>query len=260
MKRFLATLALLAVTSTLTLPAAAESPKNQEVDPDTLRIVWGDEAHRDPSFIPQALIGDLDLTSPETVDLSHLPMTDSQKYSFKFFLFAEPDGPDGCFLPHIAGRVAVKGWKPLGLSELLARKPLATTGVVRKIVPGWLTGIAMAGNLVFVEVDEPLRDTDQVTTAGQPLLFIQTSGAELVISGKRICSPKNSDYQVRVGSQVLLFGVADGRNVGGIIGRVFEIRDSVVYPTPQIELRKEAGPIPLWELRRQMEKFAELER
>jgi len=188
-------------------------------------------------------------------------MTESQKARFKFFLFVEPDGPDGCFTPPMAARRPPAA-TDLSIAEFVARMPLATTGVVRKVVPGWLTGVAMAGNLVFVEVDELLRDIDTVASAGQPLVFLQQAGAELVISGKRICSPKSDRFQAKIGSEVLLFGFGDDSDPDWIRGQIYEIRDATVYPYRKSEVLKASAldPIPLWKLRQQMETLAELKR
>jgi len=255
-------LCLLAATAALTLPAAGRSPAKQEVDPDTLRILWADEEQLWPNFIPQALIGDLDLTSPETVDLSHLPMTESQKARFKFFLFAEPDGLDGCFIRPRAFRTADPNEKNLSVIELLTINPLVTIGTVLKVVPGWLTGAARPANLVFFEENETLRDLHQVATPGGTLVFIQASGAELVISGKRLCSPKTGVFEVSVKNEILLYGLLNDVVKDHILGRFFEIRDGLVCPHAHQKLLKESelDPIPLWELREKLKRFAELER
>ena len=244
------------------LPATARAPKNQEVDPDTLRVLWADEAHTWPNFIPQALIGDLDLTSPETVDLSHLPMTEGQKASFKYFLFYEPDTPDGCLRDPIAIRAPGPKDKSLSLVELLAVDPLITTGRVVKLVPGWLTGAAMPANLVYFEVDKTIKDLEKVAAPGRTLVFVQTSGAELTISGKRLCSVKTGSFDASVRDEVLLYGVPNDAVEDHILGRVFEIRNGLVYPNPQQKLLKESAlePIPLWELREKLERFAEIDR
>ena len=263
MKRCTLGIYLLAAMAAFALPAMARAPKNHEVDPDTLRVLWADEAHQWPSFIPQALIGDLDLTSPETVDLSHLPMTEGQKASFRFFLFAEPDGPDGCFLPPISIRAPGPEEGSLSVPELLTQEAaLATTATVRKIVPGWLTGVNRPAKMVFVEVNEPLRDLDSVAVPGQTLVFIQRSGAELIISGKRLCSPKSGEFEPVVDDQILLYGIGDEFESDRVAGRVFKIRRGSVYPNPQQKLLKESElvPIPLWELREKLALLPETDR
>ncbi len=254
-------LCLLAATAALTLPAAGRSPARQEVDPDTLRVLWSDKEHRWPAFIPQALIGNLNLTSPETVDLSHLPLLEGQKADLKFFLFAEPDGADGCFTPPIAEHLGLRD-ASLDLRELLATEQVVTTGIVRKVVPGWLTGVDMAANLFFVEVDEPMHNVENLAIPGQTLVLIQRSGAELVISGKRICSPKTEEFLPTAGSRVLLFGTSHETDADRLRGRIFEIRDGRVYPNQHYEALKasELAPIPLWELRQRLETVTEPER
>jgi hypothetical protein len=173
----------------------------------------------------------------------------------KFFLFAEPDGPDGCFLPPIASIAQVKGFKPLGLVELLANKPLVTTGVVRNIVPGWTLGVVMPSNMIFVEVDEVLRNRDGIAIPGQRLVFLRRSGAEVVINGRRYCSPKTDPFDLSVGSRVLLYGLDHRSDVDRVRGRVFEIRDEKIYASPDSEMQEGEEPIPLWQLRQRMEEL-----
>ncbi len=253
---------LLAIMAALTLPAAARSHEKQEVDPDTLRILWADEAHQWPEFIPQAVIGDLDLTSPETVDLSHLPLTESQRYSFKYFLFAEPRGSRDCFKLPIIELIVRKEDLKLSTLALLAKERLVTTGVVRKIIPGWEIGFEMPAKMIFVEVVEVLRDLSQVAIPGELLVFIQISGGELVISGKRLCSEHTGDFEATVGDEVLLLGSRNSSDADYIGGQVFWIQDSLISPNPDYGFshRKEAEPIPFWKLQEEIQKLAELER
>ncbi len=262
MKRSLASLALLAAAAALTLPASAGPDKHHDVDPDTLRILWNDEEHQWPDFIPQVLIGDLDLTSPETVDLSHLPMTESQKYRFKFFLFAEPRDSEDCFKLPIIEPIVRKEDLKLSTLELLAKERLVTTGVVRKIIPGWEIGFAMPAKMIFVEVVEVFRDASQVAIPGELLVFVQISGGELVISGKQLCSEKTGDFEATVGDEVLLLGSRNSSDADYIGGQVFRIHDSVIYPNPDYGFShlKEADPIPFWKLQEEIQKLAELER
>jgi hypothetical protein len=251
-------LALALLVGPMAVAAQAAPLDNRErEDPDSLRVLWSKVDPPQVVFVPQDLIGDLDLSSAEAVDLSHLPLSDSQQYALKFFLLSEPDGPDGCFLLPIAGRAQAKGFQPVGLKEFLARKPLASIGVVRKIVPGWATGIDMPANLVFVEVQEPLRDVHGIAVSGQFLVFIQVSGAELTISGRRYCSPQLEPFETKVGSQVVLYGVGWGREPDTVIGGVFEIRDEMVYPGSDSELRQQEVPVPVWQVREHVEDRAE---
>ena len=260
MKRCTLGIYLLAAMAAFALPAMARAPKNHEVDPDTLRVLWADEAHQVPSFIPQALIGDLDLTSPETVDLSHLPMTQGQKASFKRILFYKPTTTDGCLPSPIVVHMGAKEGS-LSAIALLGNERLVSSGTVRKVIPGWLTSVSMPVNLVFFEVGEIFRDLDYVSSTGETLIFIQQSGAELIIDGKRICSPKTGVFQLSKGDTVLLFGFAAGPDTDKVIGGGFEIRDSAVYPDPGSRFLKNSDtePIPLSELRKRLESFAGLD-
>ena len=264
MKRSLAraALALLAATVAFTLPASASSAKDQEVDPDTLRILWSNNAHTTPAFIPQALLSDLDLTSAETLDLSHLPMTGSQKTGFKSLFFDEPLDSTDCFQLPIIDFLRHKEDLKLSTLELLAKQRIVTTGVVRKIVPGWLTGIDMPGKMIFVEVVEVLRDKAQVAVPGEQLVFTQISGSELVIGGKRLCSVKTGDFEAAVGDKVLLLGSWHLSGADYVGGEVFRIQDSLIYPNPNYGYghQKNSGPIPFWKLREEIETLAELER
>ncbi len=253
---------LLAATTALALSAQEGNETEGSMNPDYLRILWADEEQQDPIFIPLDLIGDLNLTTPETVDLSHLPMTEAQQDQLRAFLAFQLETPEGC-IPGPFGFVPLP-YPPerLSLSQMLRRRRLVVTGIVRNIVPGWSPGIGTPVTLIQFEVGEVLRDTDGIATPGQLFVYLKEPGDEPGFGGRQMCPRRTDEVQPRKGSHFLAFGF--GGREGGDDDRIsvtlFEIRDSFLFANPlHMSLKaSESGPIPLWVLPEQMEHLGAL--
>ncbi len=252
----IAAAALLSVFA-LSLPSAHGQSSDPKED-----LIWADESLNFPRFIPEGVLvhstvaelkeGNVDgiaFATDSISTLAYFVQSNRDRHQGKPGVY--PPLVDGCFKPPV-GDTFTEQPQPgsLTFKDLVLRSDLSVTGVVRRAVPGWYTGLSVVATLVFLEVDQVLRDTTGKAVPGQEISFLQLNGG-LQIEEVRVCTVIPGQLVVRKGDRIVLNAVDDSEHSRFVWAKQwFLLHDGKVLPNPDCKLLSNREAISLTALKK----------
>lgn len=195
-------------------------------------IIWADEKHRRPLFIPQALLA----------SGMALPLKFSLQDHLDLRLLGRPRGASTCdYLEPSIGQGTLPDASDL--KDLVTSSPVAVVGKIVRTEPGWDVRLRHVVTKVHLEVTVPLKGT---FTIGSKIDFLSPGGS-MRLADKDLCTtPRKEFYQPRVGDEVVVSAepsVANPRLLESPY--VFPLSEGKVQPEPYPDLLPEQKPILL---------------
>ncbi len=248
-------------------PSFADLQRSEPASGDSAyaeRIVWNPKVPGEALFVPRAIL--------EATPVAELPLADLSKLwlLWQVGLAEAPDlwwaqgkmNPErwrreqrarktepirDCEVPRILFRVSRASGGGGPIAKRLQFQDAAFLGTVAAVVPGW-AGAPV--EIVYLRVDEILRDHKGVLTVGQVIHQFRPAG-EVVVAGRTFCAERDAwEIETRPGDTVLIGGHLDGRS--GRLFATFEflVRDGLIQNRPASGT-SDRLPMPLAELREQ---------
>lgn len=231
-----------------TAQESAPAPPAEQEQPDYLdysdQVVWNSHAPTRALFLPQSVL--------DTTPLKELPLLPRYIQSVEGSVnLSEADRrrsrPDPCSVAYEDPVVLRTIDSPPTIPEWIASQYLAFLGTVIDTVPGLGTwGKPRPVTLVYVQVEEILRDGDDSLQLSQVLAYFQED-ARIELNGKKHCSklPRGADL-AEVGERVLFTGARYGGHEFFLsAGYVFPVREEKVLPLSWTPHFRNAEPASL---------------
>jgi hypothetical protein len=200
-------------------------------------ILWADEEHSVPLFIPRSLLASRLV----------LPVGFSSQDHLDLRLSGKPRGASTCdFLEPSSGQGSLE--EPSSLEDLVNSSPVAVVGRIVSTEPGWDTRLRHVVTKVEVKVTDTIKGA---FLPGSRIEFLSPGGS-MSLAGKSICTtPREGFYRPEAGDQIVVSAelsaaeplAGDPRLLEAPY--VFPLREELVLPEPYPALRIEQKPVAL---------------
>lgn len=220
-------------------PAPTAMPEEGEHLPYSERIVWNPSAPQQALFLPQSVL--------DAVPLEELPVTRVEiREAMKLAEEARRrHGPDHC-LHQFHQQPAAEAGPTNAVQESVASSFTVVVGTVLDTVQGWNAWYGEPATLVYVRVEEILRDEQDSLRHGQLLAYLEDSGV-VEVEGMEVCSslPAEADL-ADPGERVLVTGGRyDEHDFFFSAASVLPVRGEKVMPLRWKSYFRNAEPTPL---------------
>lgn len=232
--------------------AGVETEELQQVDEcEEPGLIWMDASREKAIFISEEKLNNQSLEKIPNIQSLEMSLRIRQQPGIYGYMF------HGGVVPECENRIRQRGpqgsgREPKALTRLILERPDVFIGTVEEVVSGWDAWGSHASEMALVKVEEPLvRERQDNLLREDALVKILFPGGRLTINGTEICHKVDKHfYRPRHGDRLLVTGILWERNPAFFAqSYVFPIKGNEIQTQPYGELRLEAEPADLMELK-----------
>ena len=195
--------------------AAASSPTNAAVTPKSSStsaqialellqsdpgVVWIDDAHTHPGFIPERLLN--------KIPISDLPLYEATRAWLGASLRPPSASSQNCLIESFSPALGPTSPSASSFNKVFAQGNLALIGHVASFEKGYFNYPRHVATVVRIVVDEILRDRDDYVKEGEEIAF-PILGGTIAIGDEQFCNidPARRSLRVQEGEKLLVIGL-----------------------------------------------------